>query len=157
MAALYAWLGKLPPFRGLEQRIRRLPPYAALILFAVPSLSLAPVKFLALYWMAGGHPALGITAIAGAKIAGTALVARIYQLTRDSLIRLPWFAWCEGRVLALRASAYEWWRSTAAGRLAIAAWKSSQSRVKAWREHWRSRRATWLSLRWAAIRRRQTE
>lgn len=159
LAKFYAWIGQLPPFRGLEARIRRLPPYAALVLFAGPAIALAPVKFLALYWLAGGHPTLGISTIAAAKIAGTALVARIYQLTRETLITLRWFAWSEQRVFALRAAAFEWWRSTAVGRLAIARWQFAKTRFKAWREAWRDtwrrRRASWLSLRWSAIRRRQ--
>lgn len=154
MAALYAALGRLPVFRSLERWIASLPPYGALLLFAVPSVCLAPVKFLALYWIAGGHPALGASTILGAKIGGTALVARLYQLTRPSLVRLQWFAWAEERVLALRAAAFEWWRSTAVGRWISLRWKATRQAMAAWRERWRVRGRSWLAVRWAAIRSR---
>jgi len=150
LAGVYAWLGRLPVFRTLEARIRTLPPYAALALFGTPAVALAPVKFLALYWLAGGHPTWGITTIAAAKIAGTALVARIYQLTRATLITLPWFAWCETQLLNAKKAAYAWWRSTFIGRLAREQWRAVRERFRAWR----LRRRTWLARRWAAIRKR---
>ena len=154
MAALYAALGKLPVFRSLERWISALPPYGALLLFAIPSLCLAPIKFLALYWIAGGHPALGATTILSAKVAGTALVARLYQLTRPALVSLRWFAAAERRVLDLRAAAFAWWRSTALGRWVSIRWQSMRRALADRRDRWRARGKTWLALRWTAIRRR---
>ena len=49
LAALLAWIGRLPGLRWVEGRIRGLPPYRALMLFAVPVLALLPLKLLALY------------------------------------------------------------------------------------------------------------
>ena len=148
LAKVYAWLGRLPVFRAVERWASSLPPYGALCLFAVPSVTLAPVKFLALYWMAGGHPVLGAGTIVTAKIAGTALVARIYQLTRPALVTLGWFAWGEAKVLGVRAAAYRVWRESALGR-----W--TMTRVRRWREQfrrWRERRRSWIAMRWRAIR-----
>jgi hypothetical protein len=45
--------------RWLEPRIRSLPPYAALALFAVPALLLLPVKLLALAAIGKGHVVMG--------------------------------------------------------------------------------------------------
>ena len=144
LAGIFALLGKLPILRQLEQAVSRLPPYGALGIFALPALALLPIKLLALYWLAGGHPALGVGTILAAKVAGTALVARIYQLTRVKLLTLAWFAWCEAKVLALRAAAYGLWRSWPVGRWVIQRWH-------AWRERGRS----WVARRWAAIRRQR--
>ena len=144
LAKVFALLGKLPVFRQLEVAISSLPPYGALVLFALPALALAPIKLLALYWLAGGHPALGISTIIAAKVAGTALVARIYQLTRAKLLTLAWFAWCEAKVLALRAAAYALWRNLPLGRWVLQRWRG-----------WRERSRHWLSRRWAAIRRKR--
>jgi hypothetical protein len=143
LAGVFALLGKLPVLRQLEQVIVSLPPYGALTIFALPALALLPVKLLALYWLAGGHPALGVGTILMAKVMGTALVARIYQLTRVTLITLSWFAWCEAKVLALRAAAYGLWRQLPVGRWVVQRWRS-----------YRERGRHWVSLRWAAIRRR---
>ena len=143
LAKVLALLGKLPVLRQLEHAIARLPPYGALAVFGLPALALAPIKLLALYWLAGGHPALGVGTMLAAKVAGTALVARLYQLTRNSLVKLDWFAWCETKVLALRAAAYEMWRSWPVGRWVVQRWRA-----------WRERGRNWVARRWAAIRRK---
>src|SRR5437868_9454281 len=92
LAAAIARLSRLPFFAWLEERIRRLPPYAALATFAAPALLLVPIKLLALYFIAAGHGMLGIAVLVAAKIAGTAIVARLFALTQPTLMRLAWFA-----------------------------------------------------------------
>jgi hypothetical protein len=92
LAAILAWFGRLPGLRWIEGRIRRLPPYAALGLFAIPLITLLPLKLLALYWLGHGHTALGIGVIISAKLVGTGITARLFMLTQPTLMRLPWFA-----------------------------------------------------------------
>jgi hypothetical protein len=87
-----AKLGRLPPFAALERLIRGLPPYAALAVFFVPTLLLLPIKLLALWLIGHGHALLGVTVVITAKLAGTAIVARLFTLTHDALMLLPWFA-----------------------------------------------------------------
>src|SRR5687767_195705 len=69
-----AAIGRLPIFHQIESLIAGLPPYAALAMFAAPSLLLIPVKLAALYFIAHGFPVLGLMTVIGAKIAGTALI-----------------------------------------------------------------------------------
>lgn len=92
LAAIVAWFGRLPGLRWIEGRIRTVPPYGALALFAVPLLTLLPVKLLALYWLGHGHTVLGISLIIAAKLGGTAVSARLFMLTRPTLMKLAWFA-----------------------------------------------------------------
>jgi hypothetical protein len=92
LATILAWFGQLPGLRWIEGRIRALPPYGALGLFAVPLLTLLPVKLLALYWLGHGHKLLGIGVIITAKLGGTAITARLFMLTRTTLMQLAWFA-----------------------------------------------------------------
>lgn len=92
LAAILAWFGRLPGLRWIESRIRALPPYASLALFAVPLFTLLPVKLLALYWLGHGHTVLGIGVIISAKLGGTAITARLFMLTRPTLMKLAWFA-----------------------------------------------------------------
>jgi len=153
LAGSYAWLGRLPVLRRLEQAIVALPPFGALVTFALPAIALAPIKLLALYWMAGGHPTLGIGTIVAAKVAGTALVARLYQLTRAALVTIAWFAWCEARLLDLRAAAYAWWRGSAVGRWLTWRWAAAREQFRQWRASWRSSGSSWLGARWTAARR----
>lgn len=107
-----AWVARLPGLRWIEARIRALPPYAALALFFVPTLLLLPVKLLALWLMGNGQVLAGTLVIIGAKIVGTALVARLFGLTQPALMQLGWFArvytrwhnWKEALLARVRAS-----------------------------------------------------
>lgn len=92
LAALVARLSRLPFWARLEDRLRRLPPWGALLAFFVPVLLLLPVKVLALFLFSHGHAASGVTVLVLAKLAGTAVVARIFQLVEGPLMRIPWFA-----------------------------------------------------------------
>ncbi len=107
-----AWVGRLPVLRRLEQRTRTLPPYGALALFLLPTVALLPVKLLALWLIGHGQVISGTLVILGAKLVGTAIVARLFTLTRPALMRLAWFAqvytrwlnWKEALLTQVRAS-----------------------------------------------------
>jgi hypothetical protein len=108
-----ARIGQWPGFRWIERRVSALPPYAALALFIVPTLALLPIKLLALWLISQGRPVLGTLVILAAKLVGTAVVARLFTLTRPALMRLAWFAhwygrwatWKEALLVQIRASA----------------------------------------------------
>ena len=144
LARLAAVIGRLPVFHQIETLIANLPPYAALFCFAVPSLLLIPVKLVALYFISHGHALSGLLTVVGAKVAGTALVARLFTLTRPRLLRINWFAWVYERFVAFKARIYAVIHSTAVyraahrqmvrARLAFAAWKAK--RKGAFRRRW---------------------
>jgi hypothetical protein len=92
LAAAFAALGRLPLWGRLERWITRLPPWAALLAFGVPVLALIPLKLLALYLFGQGHVTVGLALILAAKLTGTALAARLFQLTQPALMQMPWFA-----------------------------------------------------------------
>jgi len=89
---LAARLGRLPVFDWLEREVVALPPYGALAVLGVPALALVPIKLLAVFAIAEGYPLLGVGIIVVAKVVGTALLARLFQLTQPALLRLAWFA-----------------------------------------------------------------
>jgi hypothetical protein len=92
LAALMARLARLPLWARLENQLRQLPPRGALLAFFVPVLLLLPVKVLALFLFSRGHAATALTVLVLAKLVGTAIVARIFQLVERPLMRIPWFA-----------------------------------------------------------------
>lgn len=92
LAAVFAALGRLPVWRQLERLVVRLPPWAALLAFGVPVLALIPIKLLAVYLLGQGHLATGVGLILLAKLGGTALAARLFQLTQPALMQIQWFA-----------------------------------------------------------------
>jgi hypothetical protein len=113
-----ARLGRLPLLRQLEALVARLPPYAALVAFSVPAL-LLPVKLAALALITHGQRLLGLAVIVLAKLVGTAIVARLFTLTKPALMQLPWFVrwygrwtgWKDALLVQVRASwAWRWGR-----------------------------------------------
>ena len=92
LAACFAALGRLPVWRQIERLIVRLPPWAALLAFGIPMLLILPVKLLALFLVGKGHLVTGLGLVVSAKIAGTALAARLFQLTEPALMRMGWFS-----------------------------------------------------------------
>ena len=91
-----------PPWKALERHIVALPPYPALCAFVLPAVLLLPVKLLALFAIASGHPIYGICVIILAKVGGAALVARLYVLTKPTLLSLPWFARWHEKFMAFK-------------------------------------------------------
>jgi hypothetical protein len=111
-----AWLARWAPLRWLEQRIAALPPYAALAVFVLPSLALLPVKLAALWLIGQGHALAGAGAIVAAKLAGTAVLARLFKLTQPALMTLPWFARAYLRWTAWKTELFAWVRASWAWR-----------------------------------------
>jgi hypothetical protein len=117
LADLLGRLGRWRPWATVEAWIIRLPPYAALVVFALPTLLLLPLKFLALLLIAGKHVALAGLLFIAAKLVATALIARLFMLTQPALMRIGWFAsahdtlipWKEALVARVHASSV--WRT----------------------------------------------
>lgn len=134
-------LAQWPPLQRLEARICRLGPKAALVLFVLPATLLFPVKLLALWAMANGHPLTGVTVIVLAKLGGAAAVARLYLLTRPVLMTIVWFAALLGWFLALKERWIERLRATRA-------WRKVEALRQAfhhWRQHAAPRPGSWLA------------
>ncbi len=133
LAAALARLARFAPVRALEAAIVRLPPYGALVVFAVPSVLILPLKLLALWLIASGHALAAAGLFIAAKVVGTAIVARLYQLTEPRLMQLEWFRrahdWVMPRLHALseRVRASGVWRQ---GRLVK---RALQRRLALWR------------------------
>lgn len=112
LAAGLAWLARFRLIARLEALIARLPPYPSLLVFAAPSAILLPVKIGGLWLLAGGHVFAAGALLAAAKVVSTALVARIFTLTKPALMQIGWFRraydwfvpWKEALFATVRAS-----------------------------------------------------
>lgn len=122
LQALMARIARLPVLRQLEALIARLPPYAALVVFFLPGLALLPVKIGALWLVGHGQKLLGLAVIVVAKLAGTAVVARLFKLTQPALMRLAWFAALYDRWSAWKTALLDWVRHSALWR-ELHAWR----------------------------------
>lgn len=92
LSNLLGRLSKFAPVAALERLLARLPPYAALIALLLPTSLLLPLKFFALWLLANEHFVSATLLFVGAKIASTALIARIFILVKPSLMQIGWFA-----------------------------------------------------------------
>src|SRR5882762_1430914 len=149
LGRLAAAIGRLPILRSVEAFIAWLPPYPALLFFAAPALLLVPLKLVALYFIAHGQAELGVLTIIAAKFAGTALVARIFTLTRPQLLRIGWFAWLYERFTDLKTRIYATIKSTALYQLVHEQHLRLRNAFRAWLS---KRRGFWVR-RWIATRR----
>ncbi len=145
---LAQFLGHLPVFHQIEALVGRLPPTGALAFFLVPTVFLFPVKLLALWFISGGHVLMGVLTMIGAKIVGTALVARIFKLTKPKLLQFTWFEKLYRHITNFKSLIYQRIKATAAYQ------RLHSVRVNL-RESWRrfkTRRKSWLRRRWRALR-----
>ncbi len=132
LAALFARLARLPLWAWLERKIVNLPPYGAMLVFGVPMLALLPVKLLALYLFGQGQTKLGLTLLVGAKLLGTAVMARLFQLTQPALMRLAWFAHWYPRWKAWKDGLIDQVHRSAPWTAARAFTTEVRARAKAW-------------------------
>ena len=132
LAAAFGRFARLPLWAAVERAIAKLPPALALLAFGVPMLTLLPIKLLAIYLFGLGKTTLGLLLLITAKIGGTAIMARLFQLTQPALLQLRWFAWWYPRWKAWKDALLEELRRSALGRSGQALKRS----VKLW---WRTR------------------
>ncbi len=83
--ALFKWVQRI------EALIRRLPPYATIVVFLLPLTILLPFKLLAVYWMTQGHWFASLAVIIAAKVLGTAVEARMFVICKPQLMSIAWF------------------------------------------------------------------
>jgi hypothetical protein len=126
-----AYVGQLPGLRWIEGRVRTLPPYAALAVFVLPTLLLLPVKLAALALIGRGQVLAGTLVIIAAKLLGTAIVARLFTLTRPALMQLAWFA-------ALYARWTHWKDALLAQVRASWPWRYARVQKQRWRRVWQA-------------------
>lgn len=138
LAAALARLARLPLWAWLERRIAALPPWAAVLVFFVPMVALFPIKLLALYLFAKGYATAGLGLLLAAKLAGTAVLARLFSLTQPALMRLAWFAYGYPRWKAWKDALFEKVRRSAPWR----AGRHMKRRIKA---RWQALRRTWAT------------
>jgi hypothetical protein len=133
---LMARIARLPLVRHLEAGIARLPPWAALVVLVLPLAVFVPAKLMAVWLIGSGRTGRGVAALIAAKVIGTALIARIFALTRPALLKLPWFAALYARWVT--------WKDTWLARVRASwAWRAGRAVARAARRQWARWREQW--------------
>jgi hypothetical protein len=91
----------------LRHSIRRLGPYQSLLLLAVPTSLVEPLKLLAVAIAGDGHWVTGTVMIIAAYATSLLLVERLFVMVKPKLLKLRWFArlWCRLIILRYRLAA----------------------------------------------------
>lgn len=89
----------------LRRRIESLGPYQSLVLLAVPTALVEPLKLIAVAVAGDGHWITGTVMIVAAYAASLLLVERLFRIVKPKLLTLPWFARLRAGWVALRGRA----------------------------------------------------
>ncbi len=73
-----------------------------LVLLVVPYVTIEPLKFVALVWIADGWPRAGTVLFLLAYLVSFVVIERIYSAGRAKLMTLPWMAWVIVTLTGLR-------------------------------------------------------
>jgi hypothetical protein len=93
----------LVPWLALRKQaiafINKLPIFLVVIIYGVPFLIVEPLKAVLLWLMATGHFLFGLISLILLQTFGLSLLALVFDLTRERLLTLKWFAWCYDKAL----------------------------------------------------------
>jgi hypothetical protein len=92
------WLARLPAFAHLGGWLRQLGPYPTLLLFLIPVIALEPIKPISAYLFATGHGLQAALVLGIGELLKITIVERLFHMSRDKLLTIPWFAWIYGIV-----------------------------------------------------------
>lgn len=109
---LLRWVARLRVVIRLQDIVAALPPYAILVLLAIPFAFAEPAKFYALYLMTEGQFATGVVTISMAYLVSLVVVERIYHAGRAKLKTIPWFARLMDWLTGIRDRLLAWARAT---------------------------------------------
>ncbi len=112
LANLIGRLRRFEIWQRLEVWLQGLPPYGALCAFLLPSCLIFPLKVVAVYLVATGHFVTAALMLVGAKVIGTAILARIFILTQPKLMRIGWFARLYNVVMPWKDALFAYVRAT---------------------------------------------
>jgi hypothetical protein len=100
-------------------RVEHLSPAATLLVFAVPFFVLAPFSLFEGWLLAHKYFISATTLIVAQKIIGVGIIAFVFDVTRDKLLRMNWFRRLYEFIIDLRARASD---IVAPFKLVIAQW-----------------------------------
>lgn len=109
---LLSWVARLRFVIRLQDIVAALPPYAILVLLAIPFAVAEPAKIYALYLMTEGHFVTGLVTISMAYLVSLVVVERIYHAGQAKLKTIPWFAILMDWLTGIRDRLLAWARAT---------------------------------------------
>lgn len=94
----------------LKRTIKNLGPYPSLLLLAVPTATVEPLKLVALAIAGTGHSITGTAMIVACNLLSLCAVERLFAIVKSKLLTLPWFAKFWNGVTSVRAAIFALFR-----------------------------------------------
>ena len=132
------WIARHFEMPRLRAAIRSLPPYPSLALFSVPVVLLEPVKYLAAYMVTSGKFISAVITFIVGELLKLVIIERLFDLTRDKLMKISAFARLHGYYAQLRI----WVSHLEAVQAVRSLSRSLFNHMKIWRDA-ASRRMAW--------------
>jgi hypothetical protein len=133
LSNLLAQLARYRFWAQAELWIAGLPPYGALVALAIPSAILIPAKLFGVYLLALGHILSAAAVLVAAKIVSTALIARLFILTKPALMQIGWFKASYDAFLPWQQALFEWIRTSFVWRYGrVVKWRARNLLRRAW-------------------------
>jgi hypothetical protein len=95
----------------LRRIIEGLGPYQSLVLLAIPTALVEPLKLIAIAVAGDGHWITGTVMIVAAYAASLLVVERLFRIVKPKLLTLPWFARFWAWFIVIRGKAAGLFRS----------------------------------------------
>jgi hypothetical protein len=95
----------------LRRIIEGLGPYQSLVLLAIPTALVEPLKLIAIAVAGDGHWITGTVMIVAAYAASLLVVERLFRIVKPKLLMLPWFARLWAWFIVIRGKAAGLFRS----------------------------------------------
>jgi hypothetical protein len=106
LSPIVAFIVGLIPLATVKAKIaafvERLPPALSLVVFIIPVILILPFKLVGLWLIAREHIVLGAATFLMAKFVGLGVTAFLFDVTRDKLLSMAWFARFYRWVIAVR-------------------------------------------------------
>jgi hypothetical protein len=100
-----------PKASRLRRIIEGLGPYQSLVLLAIPTALVEPLKLIAVAVAGDGHWITGTVMIIAAYAASLLVIERLFRIVKPKLLTLPWFARLWTRFIVIRGKAAGLFRS----------------------------------------------
>ncbi len=134
LSNLLAQLARFRIWAMAELWIAGLPPYGALVALGIPTAILVPAKVFGVYLLALGHFFTAALVIIAAKIASTALIARIFLLTKPALMQIGWFQRAYDFFVPWQESLFAWIRGSWIWRYGrVVRWRAGNALRRSWK------------------------
>ncbi len=128
-------LASLFRLERFDEQLANASPLQALLVFLIPLALVMPLNLIALFLLTHGGVVEGIALEVVAKLLGTLLIARIFNLVRPALLTFSWFAKLYTTIMSLLHWAHELVHESAIYKLSLVIKNAIKNRARIFKQY----------------------